>query len=101
MGSVTGRANCHGDSWEARAYGGAGSDPEVVVVPVELGQLLLGRLEAGVAEREEALEVALAGCARREVQQHGGRLVGHVAEAVQTAGRDVDEVPRAGGDPLL
>ena len=58
----------------------ARSDHELVVLPVELGHLLRGRLPAGGGQLGQALEVRLPRRARGEQHQHRGRLAGLVAE---------------------
>src|SRR4051812_45659367 len=72
-------------------------DPVVVVVVHELLTLLVGQLTQG----HQTLEVRLPGRTRREVQQHRRRFAGRVAEAVDTTGGHVHEVPGRCPDPLL
>ena len=75
----------------------AGLGPERVVLQEERQPLLL----APLGHARHLLEILLAGSARGEQDQHRGGLAGVVAEAVDTALRDVEEVTGGGVDPLL
>src|ERR1700712_241247 len=76
-----------------------GSDVDVVVLLEERHELLVAGRPAALGHLDQALEVRLAGSAGGEQDEQRSRFPGLVAEAVDAALGNVEEVARPGVCP--